>query len=332
MKQSLHPVTKPEFLAAFKTCDKYLKNNYIEQETFFHNMVCAMGEAKLNLSDMITPELDSFDEVAYRGDTIRIVKTMGPERWRNYGNMSAQMRAEANRFFFAAGTDAASIAVGAGVGKLASKATKAISRPNAKHLVKAVTKNGHKLDVSVNRLAGSKSIPTQMTAKVSLNTHNSILGMEMLPWKEPTLKNTVMEATINPTEVFLGEVADGITDYAEQTLAPNLVSNDTISFSFGDSLVAEAGNVITDFIPYVGNAKAGVSAFFNYLVGREYSKTAKRIEKIEKQEMAADQRFFNAYMFVDIEKDLNAMDKTMLYRMWLFASSQYNRMFIRKLQ
>ena len=329
---TLPPITKPQFLAAFKTCDKYLKRNYIEQETFFNNMVYAMGLAKQYLPDKITSEPEFFDDGAYRKEVVNVVKTLGPEYWRNYGNMSEQMRAEANRYFFAAGTDAASIAVGAGVGKLASKATKAISRPNAKHLVKTVTKNGHKLDVNVNRLAGSKSIPTQMNAKVSLNTHNSILGREMLPWKKPTLKNTVIEATISPTEVFLGELSDGITDYAEQTLATNSVSDDTISLSFGDSLVAEAGNVVTDFIPYVGNAKAAVSAVTNLAIGFQFSKTAKNIEELEKQGIEADRKFFNAYLFVDIEKDLNAMDKTTLYRMWLFAGDQYNQMFIRKLQ
>lgn len=319
------PITKTEFIEAFKTCNKYLESNYIAQETFFENMARAMVLAKQYQQDKLASTLDFFDEVSYRIQVVSVAKMMGPEYWRDYGNLSEQMRAEANRFFFAAGTDAASIAVGAGVGKLASKVTKAISRPNAKHLVKAVTKNKHKVDVNVNRLAGSKSIPTQMTASVSLNTHKSILGLEMLPWKEPTLKNTVIEATFSPTEVFFGELSDGITDYAEQTLVPNLVSDDTISFSFGDSLVAEAGNVVTDFIPYVGNAKAGVSAFFNYLVGREYSKTAKRIEKIEKQDMEADRKFFNAYLFVDIEKDLNAMDKDKLYQMWQFALNYFNR-------
>lgn len=331
------PITKPQFLAAFKTCDKYLKSNYIEQEIFFHNMVYAMGMAKQYLPDKIASELEFFDDGAYRKEAVNVVKTLGPEYWRNYGNMSEQMRAEANRFFFAAGTDTASIAIGAGVGKLASKATKAISRPYAKHLVSKTVKRGGKVtvngDVNVNRLMGTKGVPTQMEASIGIKTQNKVWRKELLPWKKPKVyKEVVISATINPIEVFANQVSEGITDYAEQTLAPNLVSDDTFSFSFGDSLFAEAGNVVTDFIPYVGNAKAAVSAVTNLAIGYEYSKTAKKIEELENQNMEADRKFFNAYLFVDIEKDLNAMDKTTLYRMWLFASSQYNQMFVRKLQ
>ena len=309
-------MTKTEFLEAFKTCNKYLKFNYIEQDQFFNNMVFLMGLANLDMTEGEIFDIEEFDDAAYRKLVVRIVKMLGPEQWKDFENSSEQLRAEANSHFFAAGTDLAGIAIGACVGKVASKVTKGISRPYAKHLVKKVTPKGTKIDVNVKRLAGTRSVTTELNASLRLKTHDSIWGLEMLPWKKATLKDTVIEATINPSEVFMGEIAGGVTDYAQDKIAPG----ETFSFSFGDSLVAKAGNVLTDFIPYVGNAKAFVSSVTNFFIGREYSATADRVAEIERKSMEATRRFFDTYFYVDIEKDINSIDKKTLFKMAVFAS------------
>ena len=322
----LVPITKPQFLAAFKTCDKYLKSNYIEQEIFFHNMVYAMGMAKQYQPEKIASELEFFDDGAYRKEAVNVVKTLGPEYWRNYGNMSEQMRAEANSHFFAAGTDVVGIATGKVIGKAAGKFTKSISRPYSKTLAKVGESNGTRMRVSANRLAGTKHVPTELNASVRFKTRHTIWGTDILDWRKISSKDVVVDFSFNPIETADNYAANALMEEAHQNLAPGG------RFSFGDTDMGEKLDVVTDFLPYVGNAKAAVSAVTNLAIGYEYSKSAKKIEELENQNMEADRKFFNAYLFVDIEKDLNAMDKNTLYRMWLFASSQYDQMFIKKLQ
>ena len=378
MKTSYPPMTKPEFLAAFKTCDKYLKSNYIEQETFFHNMVCAMSEAKLNLSDMITPELDSFDEVAYRGDIIRIVKTMGPERWHNYCNLSEQMKAEANSHFFAAGTDSMGIAVGSWVGKGVKFVTKAGVRMVSKGLtrstikaastasrretaaaVKSVAKKATKSNVA-EKATKSKDVlyrfgendgnrfdvTSEGELKLHIKTHNKNMGRYVGSFEVNTggKKGYGIDAEIslekfknlhysrdsewtlieNPLSVLVNRSLE----YGADMLREGLTGGSR--FSFGDTWLFsnKVVDVGTDFIPVFGNAKAAVSAVTNLAIGFQYLWEAKKNEKLEEK----DRDDFKKNILVDISEDLKVMDKTTLYRMWLFAGDQYNRMFIRKLQ
>lgn len=366
------PITKPQFLDAFKTCDKYLKSNYIEQEIFFHNMVYAMGMAKQYLPDKIASELEFFDDGAYRKEAVNVVKTLGPEYWRNYGNMSEQMRAEANSHFFGAGTDVLGIAFGAGVGKGVKMATKAgvkmISRGMARGTKMAVaasrgevaavaknatTKTTQRGDVLL-RIGKSGGERVEFTSAGEVRLHSKtrfrnagryVGSFDIEIRKEKFLNVTAdinvdkfmnlqnsMDSTMT---LFQNPAALGISrgfGYGANKLQEKLTEGGR--FSFGDHSVFKnkVVDVGTDFVPIVGNAKSAISAVTNLAIGYEYSKTAKKIEELENQNMEADRKFFNAYLFVDIEKDLNAMDKNTLYRMWLFASSQYNQMFVRKLQ
>ena len=316
---TLSPITKTQFLEAFKTCDKYLKSNYIEQEIFYYNMVYAMGMAKQYMPDKIASELEFFDDGTYRKVVVNIVKTLGPEYWRNYGNMSEQMRAEANSHFFAAGTDLAGIAIGEGVGRVAGKATRAISRPYRKTLAKMGESGGNRVKVAMNRVKSTKYLPSQVEANIHIKTRHTIWGTDILDWRKISSKDNVVEISLNPMETAANQVIGAATDIAHQAIAPGG------RFSFSDTVMGDKLDVVTDFVPYVGNAKAFVSAVTNIAIGYEYSKTAKKIEELEKQGLEADRKFFNAYLFVDIEKDLNAMDKDKLYQMWRFAINQYNQ-------
>lgn len=312
---TLPPITKTQFLEAFKSCDKYIKFNYIEQEKFFYNMVYVMGTAKNYMPEETKSTLDKFNVGLFRRGIMAFLRTLGPEMWRKFDNMAEKMQAEANSHLFAAGTDLAGIVLGAGVGKVASKATKAISRPYAKNLVNVVTEKGNRYNVNVNRLAGTKSVPTQMSASAHFKTRHTVWGTDIFDWRKISTKDTVVNITVNPAEVFGGELSSGVTDYAQQQVTPG----ETFSFSFGDSSVAEAGNVITDFIPYLGNAKAAVSSVVNLAISSVYSKSADTIAEIEGAGKEATRKYINTHLYVDIEKDLKSLDKKTLFRMLQFV-------------
>lgn len=312
-------ITKTQFLEAFKTCNKYLKCNYIEQDKFFDNMVCLMGLAKQYMPDAMNSTLDFFDAGTFRKVVVQLLKQMGPELWRDYGGLSEQMRAEANSHFFAAGTDVMGIATGKVIGKAAGKFTKNISRPYSKTLAKAGKSNGTRMRVSANRLAGTKHVPTELNASVRFKTRHTIWGTDILDWRKISSKDVVVDFSFNPIETADNYAANALMEEAHQNVAPGG------RFSFSDTVMGEKLDVVTDFLPYVGNAKAAVSAVTNLAIGYEYSKTAKRIEALENQNIEADRKFINAYLYVDIERDLNAMDKETLYKMWLFASKLYNQ-------
>lgn len=316
---NISPITKTAFIEAFKTCDKYLKCRYIEQETFFNNMVYAMLVAKQNQPSNISAH-EFFDAVSFRKDVINTVKTLGPTYWRKYGNLAEQMRAEARSYYFSAGTDVTGIAIGAGVSKATSKVTKYISRPYSKTLLK-VGKNGNRFKVSY--IQNTKHVPTEINAKMHVKTRHAILGTSFDFNIKDGIKisntDTIVDLSINPIEIAGNLAIGSLTEAVHQNVAPGN------SFSFGDindSLLWKAGDVITDFVPYVGNAKAAVSSFVNYKLGDTYTETAKIVEENEQKSMDADSNFIQTHLFVDIEKDLNAMDKTTLYQMWLFATKQ----------
>lgn len=106
------PITKTQFLAAFKTCDKYLKSNYIEQETFFHNIIVAFAAGLKNTMGQKKLILENFDPSAFKVMVIKLLQTFGAERWRHFENMSKKMLSEAESHFLAAGGDVLGVALG----------------------------------------------------------------------------------------------------------------------------------------------------------------------------------------------------------------------------
>ena len=133
--------------------------------------------------------------------------------------------------------------------------------------------------------------------------------------------DSTMTLIQNPAAVAINRGVGSVTNMMQNSLTEGS------RFSFGDHSVFQNKivDIGSDIVPIVGNAKAAVSAVTNLAIGYEYSKTAKRIEALENQNMEADRKFINAYLYVDIERDLNAMDKDTLYKMWLFASKLYNQ-------
>lgn len=318
------PITKTAFLEAFKTCDKYLNCRYIEQEAFFNNMVYAMLVARQNLPGNIYPAPEFFDDVSFRKDVIDTVKKMGLTYWRKYRIYSEEMRAEARSHYFTAGTDAAGIAIGFGIGKAASKVTKYMSRPYSKKLLKVGKNNGNRMKMSFNRLQDTK-VPTELNMKIHVKTRHTVWGTSYDFNIKDGIKirntDTIVDFSINPIEIADNLAIGALTEEVHQNVASGK------NFSFGDindSWMWKTGDKITDFVPYVGNAKAAVSSFVNYKIGNAYSETAKIAEENEQKSMDADSNFIRTHLFVDIEKDLNAMDKTTLYQMGLFATKQSN--------
>jgi hypothetical protein len=291
-------------------------------------MVCAMGLAKQYLPGKVTPELGFFDDETFRKVVVSIVRSLGPEYWRNYGNFSEQMRAEAYSHFFAAGTDAVGIVVGEGLGKASSKFLKAakadkIIRPYRKTLAKVGPKARYR--VSINRFA-ENNLPYQINISKGGKDLFTLSGYEFVGNLEYGVASEIAQECFTHGDSFsYGEQINKGIDRVASFLPFEEDTNKKISKVA--SVVVDVG---TDFIPVLGNAKALVSAATNVAIGYEYSKSAKRIEKLEIQGVEADRKFFSAYLFVDIEKDLKAMDKTTLYKMWLFASNYYIQLCNRK--
>lgn len=293
---NISPITKTAFLEAFKTCDKYLKCRYIEQEAFFNNMVYAMLVARQNLPGNIYLAPEFFDDVSFRKDVIDTVKKLGLTYWRKYKIYSEEMRAEARSHYLAAGTDAAGIAISAGIGKAVKHF------PALKRSISFNTKN----------TVWGKSVDINLKESLKKGFKNGV---------KISNTDTVVEFAINPVEIGANFASGVLTEDFHRDVAPGK------SFSFGginDSLLWKAGDVVTDFVPYVGNAKAAVSSVVNYKIGDAYFETAKIAEENEQKSMDADSKFIQTHLFVNIEKDLNAIDKTTLYQMWLYAAKQSN--------
>lgn len=310
---TLPSLTKTQFLEAFKTCDKYIKFNYIEQEKFFYNMVYVMGTAKNYMPEETKSSLDKFDVALFRRGIMAFLRTLGPEMWRKFDNMAEKMQAEADSHLFAAGTDLAGIVIGEVVGGAAKKMTKSISRPYRKTAAFIGKPEGSTMNAMYNRLDGTKNIVTRLEAKANLKTSNSVWGTDVLDWKKFGRTNIEIEFALDPNEVlFNHEIGKGV-EYMHQNVAPGG------RFSFGDTVMGEKLDVVTDYVPYLGKAKAFVSSLANLAIGCVYSKSADRLAEIEGAAKAATQKYINTHLYVDIENDLNAMDKKTLYRILQFV-------------
>lgn len=311
-------ITKTVFIEAFKTCNKYLKCNYIDQETFFHNMIHAMICVKRQSSGNEAVDFKLFDDVALRKEIVGILKTMGPTYWRDYENLSKKLKDDAKSYFFTAGTDAAGIFVGMGMGKAVGKVTKQMSRPYSKTLLKAGQSNGNRIKVSYRRLNNTKHVPTQFDVKTQFKTQNTIWGRDIFHGK--ITKDTTVEISLNSIEIADNIAIGTATEEVHQNIAPGE------SFSFGNTETKFGYwcDKITDYVPYVGVSKAVVSSAVNIAIGYEYSKTAKLIEEQDMKNIEADRKFIQEHLYADIKSDLKAMDKKQLFNMWLFAIKQSN--------
>ncbi len=317
--QPLAPITKTEFLEFFKNADRYVKFNYIEQETFFCNMVYVMGVTKKVMPMESKSTLEKFDEALFRRGVMTFLRSMEPENWRKFDNLSEKMQADANSHLFAAGTDLAGIVIGEAVGGAAKKMTKSISRPYRKTAAFIGKPEGNNMKVMYNRLDGTKDIVNRVEVKANLKTSNSVWGTDVLDWKKFGRTDIEIEFALDPNEVlFNHEIGKGV-EYVHQNVAPGG------RFSFGDTVMGEKMDVVTDYVPYLGKAKAFVSSVANLAIGCVYSKSADRLAQIEGAGKAATREYIQTHLCVDVEKDLKALDKKTLFRMLQFVPEIDNR-------
>lgn len=319
---TLPPITKIQFLEAFKNADKYVKFNYIKQETFFCNMVYVMGVTKKNMPVESKSTLEKFDDTLFRRGVMIFLRSMEPEWWRKFDSLAEKMQADAISHLSAAGTDSIGIVLGALVNKGVNSATKKVVRQGKKVITrlsnretKAATNNG-----VLARMGSSKGRRVELleTGEVRVNTktRNNFLGTDIAhPFDKRFRKDYVIELS-NP----LGDKADEIIESYVEDARQTFTSEER--FSFSDHMNSKAEFAI-DVLG--GNIKAAASAFTNLAIGYVYSKSADRLAQIEGAGKAATREYIQTHLCVDVEKDLKALDKKTLFRMLQFVPEIDNR-------
>lgn len=279
-------------------------------------MVYLMGTTKKHMPEESKSSLDKFDVELFRRGVMGFLRTFGPEMWRKFDNMSEQMQADAISHHSAAGTDSIGIVLGALVNKGVNSATKKVVRQGKKVITKltnqktkAATNNG-----VLARMGSSKGRRVELmeTGEMRINTKTSknVLGTDLAhPFDKRFRKDYVIELS-NPLADKADEIIENYVEDARQTFT----SDERFSFSDHlDSRVEFAIDVLG------GNIKAAASAITNLAIGCVYSKSADRLAEIEGAAKAATQKYINTHLYVDIENDLNAMDKKTLYRILQFV-------------
>jgi hypothetical protein len=79
-------------------------------------------------------------------------------------------------------------------------------------------------------------------------------------------------------------------------------SGETIS-SFGDGELAQAVDIVTDFVPWVSYCKTGVKSTLNLALGAQLYITANRMRKMENESNFADENF-NRKIMQNLESDI----------------------------
>ena len=319
---TLPPITKTQFLEAFKNADKYVKFNYIKQETFFCNMVYVMGVTKKNMPVESKSTLEKFDDTLFRRGVMIFLRSMEPEWWRKFDNLSEKMQADAFSHLSAAGTDSIGIVLGALVNKGVNSATKKVVRQGKKVITrlsnretKAATNNG-----VLARMGSSKGRRMELmeTGEMKINTKTSknFLGTDLAhPFDKRFRKDYVIELS-NPLADKADEIIEGYVEDARQEFTSDE------RFSFSDHMDSKV-ELVVDVLG--GNLKAFASAFTNLAIGYVYSKSADRLAEIEGAGKAATREYIQTHVCVDVEKDLKALDKKTLYRMLQFVPEIDNR-------
>lgn len=244
---TLPPLTKTQFLAAFKTCDKYLKHNYIEQEVFFYNIMYALSTALKNTMGQKEITLDNFDPSAFKIMVIKLLQTFGAERWRHFENMSKKMLSEAESHFLAAGGDVLGVALGGladcGIKSATKKATttmmKNAGRKSAQKVGQTGGRNAGQIGLQEAESRYTKTIgflPRQTKntrvyktfgpsdgnrfdvlvtgeTKATLKTSKNALGTDLLHPMDKRFRKDFHLMLANPVSLVAGKAIGELTQY-----------------------------------------------------------------------------------------------------------------------
>lgn len=233
--------------------------------------------------------------------------------------LAKQLREEAKVYGREAILNVAGLAVGKGVGKIAGKMTKSVVRNSATTLIQ---KDHYNTIKNVSRVVvKNKTIPVEGNMVVSMNTHTSefwgraryvkdlfsnpkqfLKGRKLVDSKVEVLSVNVAESTMMGT---YNSTQNAIVDTLDQEHYKPLSYEATM----GKPL-----DFCTDFIPVVGNAKAGLSAFGNTLM---YYHTLKAADNVEKNDMINERSRieFGGYIKRLLINDIKRFDATKIERL-----------------
>ena len=356
-KYKLSPLTKTEFLEAFKNTRKYIKDNYIKQEVFLNNMVDAMcyaysfqqnslGDAVMNVNaqsfidpsvllvrrNMMTNSfsdnqppipIDKFNDKIFKQYVIQITYSFDPIKWGCFELLSEelinQMHEEADSYDTAALFDLVGIALTAAGGKIVKSVAQKLSRKGLKTTAKTITKLFDEETLS-RKIGSEKGMGMDLYKNGGMNFSANGYNFLAIPGPAPLAANGVYSGIRN---YFSGEIIssyDGIKEYTDMATRHLPIDNDTKNqISIGSAMALDYG---TDFVPVLGNAKSLSSFLTNTSISDELRENIKSIKKHKEQEYSDKDKAIKNTICVEIKKDLHSFDKKTLYRMMKYALTQ----------
>lgn len=222
--------------------------------------------------------------------------------------LSRQLREEANVYGREALLNAAGLAVGQGIGKVAGKMTKAVTKEAKATIIKG---KNISLKGSASVIKGTK-VPLEVNLSISINRHantcggrkvgDAIFNPKHFNDGRRRVNTNIDVFSFNAIEYPMTKGYEKVQDaYVESHF-----NNPIEPFSYNQVMGGKA-DFITDFTPIVGNVKAGMAAAGNAFL---YYETMKAADRVEKTDMISEKsrREFGDYIKRLIVNDINSFN------------------------
>ncbi|MBQ3845359.1 MAG: hypothetical protein II817_10345 [Bacteroidales bacterium] len=222
--------------------------------------------------------------------------------------LSRQLREEANVYGREALLNAAGLAVGQGIGKVAGKMTKAVTKEAKATIIKGKNVS---LKGSASVIKGTK-VPLEVNLSISINRHantcggrkvgDAIFNPKHFNDGRRRVNTNIDVFSFNAIEYPMTKGYEKVQDaYVESHF-----NNPIEPFSYNQVMGGKA-DFITDFTPIVGNVKAGMAAAGNAFL---YYETMKAADRVEKTDMISEKsrREFGDYIKRLIVNDINSFN------------------------
>ena len=229
--------------------------------------------------------------------------------------LSRQLREEANVYGREALLNAAGLAVGQGIGKVAGKMTKAVTKEAKATIIKG---KNISLKGSASVIKGTK-VPLEVNLSISINRHantwggrkvgDAIFNPKHFNDGRRRVNTNIDVFSFNAIEYPMTKGYEKVQDaYVESHF-----NNPIEPFSYNQVMGGKA-DFITDFTPIVGNVKAGMAAAGNVLL---YYETMKAADRVEKTDMINEKsrRDFGDYIKRLIVNDINTFNAAKIERL-----------------
>lgn len=323
--RSLTPMTKTEFLEAFVYGIWFVKGEYIKQEVFYGNtsrLLCA----SFKNAKILPNDVQSVKESIVKTSFVSYVKGTTVDTWGMIRDNAAVKRdldyinglkREFDAYKNAAVFDSMDLLVGAGLGKMIKggvKVAKAACVKNGQIAAASYGRKGAVAEVNLRiSLDGNRNLG-RCVNNIGVNKitgERSIRNIGKDKFSDKRYAKRFVDVSVNTNDMIVSSAIN---------LSENYVKND-IAFSYGN-LMGNGMDVATDFIPFVGNAKALVSTAANAKFAIDSYNSIKmawqsHLELIERQK-----QFFKNNFLARMEKDIMSFDKTKLYRMYMHLKNE----------